>query len=43
MDINTAYKQNTIIFDHFLDEEFETSNYKNHFDIGNINELCEWD
>ena len=43
MDINTAYKQNTIIFDHFLDEEFETSNYKKtYFDIGNINELWEW-
>ena len=43
MDIPTAYQQNSIIYDHFLDEEFEDANYKKtFFDVGNINEYYDW-
>lgn len=43
MDIPTAYQQNSIIYDHFLDEEFENANYKKtFFDVGNINEYYDW-
>ena len=31
MNINTAYQQNAIIFDNFLDEEFPNANYKKKF------------
>jgi hypothetical protein len=43
MNINTAYQQNAIIFDNFLDEEFPNSNYKKtFFDIGSIDEFYDW-
>jgi hypothetical protein len=43
MNINTAYQQNAIIYDNFLDEEFPNSNFKKtYFDIGNIGEFWEW-
>jgi len=43
IDISSAYQQNAIIYDNFLDEEFPNANYKKtYFDIGNINEFWEW-
>jgi hypothetical protein len=43
MNITNAYQQNSIVYDHFLDEEFEHSNYKKtFFDIGNADEYLEW-
>ena len=43
MNIPNSYRQNEIIYDHFLDEEFQHANYKKTFmDVGNFDEYWEW-